>query len=66
MRLIAITAAFMLIGVPLITVACGKAAADEPPKCGAVSFGTVGTGALCLMPNGDRCYLLGQSISCLR
>lgn len=58
---------FLLIAVAAsVAYGCGKAAADEPPKCGAISFGAVGTGSLCLMPNGDRCYLYGQSVSCLR
>jgi hypothetical protein len=52
--------------IPMIVNGCGKAAADEPPKCGAISFGTVGNGSLCLMPNSDRCYIYGAAISCVR
>lgn len=55
-----------LIALVLILSACSTASAEEPPKCGAISFGTVANGHYCIMPTGDRCYILGESISCLK
>lgn len=56
-----------LTALVLILSACSTASAEEPPRCVRVNFGAViGNGHLCQMGNGDRCYILGQSISCLK
>jgi hypothetical protein len=59
---------YSLIGAICLLLAisgCSKADAQEHPQCGAISFGTIGTGSMCLMPNSDVCYILGASLSCV-